>query len=322
MKDRIKITIPFSEENKSFLEFVDAWDQIIPTCYFVDICCVGNIKNSAKYLLEENVGTKKFYFIKSLERIDLKHNTISYFPALMEKVSDFYNDKSIQRLKEEAKEDLNALRCFFKNARVMEDTDFTNMYIEGMKSHHPEVDGEKYHQFLSFTNESGIIDPVSPDERLDFVRLFCEQANRLTLDKRSVVFVSSVACIYGCLPARRLMKFKRDPTKFNSSNVLADLQSVSRVARLSSEIECTGRSAFARFSYLTEDNNLKILYDCFFVRNVERETIPNGISNKLTTTIDGKRLFPALFNSDGYLINEKAEQEFNELLTLLGVDAP
>lgn len=319
MKGKITLNFSNNSENKAFFEMLNVWDEIIPTCYFVDICCVGNIKNSALYLSESYEGKAKYNFIKSLERIDLRHNAISYFPALIEKVSDFYNEKSILRLKEEAREDLEALNNFFKNARVLEPIDFVNSYIDEMRSQHPESSGEKYHDFLSFVNCSGIIDPVAPEKRLEYVKVFFEEAERIKLDIRSVVFISCVACIYGCLPARRLMKFKKNPTNFNSSNALADLQSVSRIARLSIGNIMGRRSPYARYSYLTEDKDLKTLYDYFFVNNVENEILENGVSSKITTTINGKGLFPVLFDETGAFINDKVEGEFNEILTIIGI---
>ncbi|AIK13479.1 hypothetical protein GZ59_16500 [Pectobacterium atrosepticum] len=318
----MKFAFENTPENQSFFDLINLWSKSIPTCYFLDICCVSNIRESRKYLSNEMIGTDKYKFIKFLETLDFDNNAISYLPALMEKTSDLFNDKSVNNLTAEVREDLEALHLFFKNAKVIESPEFSDEYINKMKSYHPEMNGQGYHDFLSFVNCSGIIDAVSKNKRLGYVKSFCEQADLLNIEKNSVVVISAIACIYGCIPARKVMKFKREPGEFNSSNALADLQSVSRVARMSNEIERGARlglTPYVRYSFITEDKNLNILYDCFFVNGVEQEITENFVKNKITMTIEGKLLFPELFKIDGSFTDASAEDEFVEVLKYLGL---
>ncbi|WP_150317263.1 hypothetical protein, partial [Enterobacter hormaechei] len=70
-KSRLKLTLDNSSESQAFLEFYKAWNDIIPTVYFLDICCISNIKNKEKYINESERFKNKYDFLKLLEEIDL-----------------------------------------------------------------------------------------------------------------------------------------------------------------------------------------------------------------------------------------------------------
>lgn len=328
-KGRFKLTLSNTPENLEFLDFFKKWHDAIPTIYFMDICCISNIKKKDKYLSEDNTDVSKFNFLKDLEEIDLSHNAISCLPSIIEKVSDFYNDKSTDELKEEIKRDINALNGFFKKARVIEVPEFIEMYVDAMKNQHPESSGKNYHDYLFFLNGLGLANTLPAKKKIEFSQVILDKADELDIDKFSVIVVTAIACLYGCIPAKRVMKFKAKEEEFNSSNALADIQTVSRVGRLSHDMECQyhlGKAPYARSIFLTDDKYLKKLYDYFFVNNVLKENSPTGVNSRLKVTIEGKFLFPDLFKIDesGELKEIGADEpetfsEYERLLIMMGV---
>lgn len=321
-KGRFKITVTDSPENRDFLEAIKKWSDSIPTMYFLDICCISNIKDKDFYNNDPEKYKNKCNFLERLSEVDLPHNAISCLPALIEKVSDLFNDKSRDELKKEVERDLDALSNFFKKARVIEEIKFAEMYVDGMKDEHPESSGAGYHNFLEYANSLKLGNTISPANRLSVVKEIISKAQELNVDKYSAVVSTTIACVYGCLPAKKVMKFKDDPLKFNSSNALADIQTISRIGRLANEIESNyrlGKTKYARTTFLTDDDNLKKLYDYFFVKDVARSENEFGVSHNIKLTIEGHLLFPDLFNHKDEEDQQKKQSEYIELLSLMGV---
>lgn len=118
------------------------------------------------------------------------------------------------------------------------------------------------------------------------------------------------------------MKFKDDQDKFNSSNALADIQTVSRIGKLSKEIESKarlGQARYVRTTFMTDDDNLKKLYDYFFVNDVIKEDTETGVNHRIKVTIEGGLLFPDLFDYKDEEDEVKKQNEYTELLKLMGV---
>lgn len=321
-KGRFKFTVTDSSENRFFLEAIKKWSDSIPTLYFLDICCISNVKDKDVYFNEPEKYKNKCDFLEKLSELDLSHNAISCLPALIEKVSDLFNDKSRGELKEEVERDINALNDFFKNAKVIEEIKFTEMYVDGMKNEHPESSGSDYHNFLEYVNSQKLGNTTSPANRLSVAKEIISKATELNVDKFSAVVITVIACVYGCIPAKKVMKFKDDPLKFNSSNALADIQTISRIGRLASEIESNhrlGNTKYVRTTFLTDDDNLKKLYDYFFVKDVAKSETESGVCHNLKITIEGHLLFPDLFDYKDEEDKKRKQNEYIELQKLMGV---
>lgn len=321
-KGRFKITLTNSPENREAYDAIKQWSDSIPTMYFLDICCISNIKDKDFYLKDPEKYKNKCNFLEKISAVDLPHNAISCLPALIEKVSDLFNDKSRNELKKEVERDLDALNDFFKKARVVEEKKFTEMYVDGMKNEYPESTGEAYHTFLEYINSVKLGNPISPANRLSVAKLIISKATELNVDKYSVVVITAIACVYGCIPAKKVMKFKDDPVKFNSSNALADIQTISRIGRLANEIEDNyrlGKTTYARTTFLTDDDNLKKLYDYFFVKGVTKNETQSGVNHHIKLTIEGDLLFPDLFNYKNEEDKQMKQEEYAELLHFMGV---
>lgn len=171
-------------------------------------------------------------------------------------------------------------------------------------------------------NSLGLANTLPPAKRLAASKQVIEKSSELGIDKFSAVVVTTLACIYGCIPAKKVMKFKDDQDKFNSSNALADIQTVSRIGKLSKEIESKARLGQARYlrtTFMTDDDNLKKLYDYFFVNDVIKEDTETGVNHRIKVTIEGGLLFPDLFDYKDEEDEVKKQNEYTELLKLMGV---
>jgi len=309
------ITTSETPENRDKLDLIRAWDKSIPTLYFLDICSISHIKKSQSAALSDNFPRQES--LKSLEAIDLPHNGISYLPALMEKASDKNSKFSIEELTAEAERDLKALRDFFKKAKIYESEELAFKYINELKGVQPEILGEKYHSFLNYANEFGIYNPLADNKKLKAVEALCNESDRLGIIKSHPVVLASLACIYGCLPAKKVMKFKKNPDQFNSSNALGDILMIQRIAQLTQMIEDAGSSI--RTSFFTDDNSLREFYEIFFVNDVCTELNDEGsMSTAFKMTAKGNCIFPDLYNLDGTIKDDKKEQELFKIYELIG----
>lgn len=321
-KGKVKITLTDSPENREFIDAIKQWSDSIPTMYFLDTCCISSIKKKEIYFNEPEKYNGKCNFLEMLSTVDLPHNAISCLPALIEKVSDLFNDKSRDELNEEVERDIDALNGFFKKARVVEEKKFTEMYVKGMKGEYPESSGEAYHTFLEYVNSMKLGNSVSSVNRLAVAKEIISKAIELNVDKFSSVVITAIACVYGCIPAKKVMKFKDAPEKFNSSNALADIQTISRIGRLANEIEYNyrlGKTTYARTTFLTDDKNLKKMYDYFFVKDVTKTENQSGVNHHIKLTIEGRLLFPDLFDYKDEEEQQKKQKEYVELLDFMGV---
>ncbi|EJR0963278.1 TPA: hypothetical protein NJ348_004705 [Vibrio parahaemolyticus] len=314
MKNRIKMKTNFTHENQGFLELFQRSNDITPTLYFLDVCTISNIK---KELADES-GEYKSPNTRFLRSIDTEINGISYFPSLMERVSDQNNTPTVDGLKTEARRDLEALDLYFKKIKLVEPLDFIDRFIEEICGAHIEDSASLYHEYLNKVNSMGIADTKSQKERLGFAKKIVDEANKLGVAQSHPVVISTIACIYGCISAKKVLKFKTNPSAFNSSNAIGDIMLMQRVGEFTYGIESLSKiRRFSRAKLVTDDHHLRLFYDYFFVQYVSREKIDDGSLKRVKITFEPEKLFPVLFNEDGSLKNTSCEEEYSNILRLL-----
>ena len=318
-KNTFSMTIENTPENKEAIEFFQTWSRATPTLYFLDICAVSHIKD---YKVKgDNLDNIRKIYIQSLKDIDLEQNDISYFPDLMEKASDQVSNFSTDELIEEAIRDWDAINDFFKKAKLYEPKDFVYSYVQECKDHHPEINGKNYHNFLRFANELGIHNSLSPNKKIKVAKTLCDKANELEISKFHPVVLAVLACIYGCIPAKKIIKFKEDTAKFNSSNAIGDIQIIQRVGILSKAIEDAGQAGKGRYlraHFFTNDENLKKFYHFFIVNDVKTESNDSGSTNEFNITLKVKYIFPDLYDSNGEFKDDKCKKELYQIYELMG----
>lgn len=300
------------------LDVLLAWDKKIPTMYFLDICAISHIKDHLAS--GENLAAKKQQTIAALRNIDLFHNAISYLPAVMEKASDQNGVFSVQELIEEANRDTDAISNFFKNAKLFERRDFVHKYIRNLMGIHPEILGNSYHEFLKFANDSRIYNPVAPGRRLAATKELCDKADELGIIKMHPIVLTTLACIYDCRPAKKVINFKANPAEFNSSNAVGDILFLQRIGKFTQEIEdvrkCGG--PFARAHFITADEHLEKLSSYFVVQGVQTELTEDGSTDHFAMSAKAIGLFPILYGEDEEFKDADHERELLKLYELIG----
>ncbi|MDF2446668.1 MAG: hypothetical protein K0S46_1904 [Moraxellaceae bacterium] len=320
MKGKFTISIPVTPENQDGINALVAWNESIPTVYFLDICSISRIKTRlSKGEGEDAVGD---HYAALLRRIDLAHNAISYFPALMEKASNQQTRWTVDQLLDEASRDMDAIEAFFERAILQEPREFVFSYIRELNGVHPELLGESYHEFLRFVNCSKIYNPVASERRFQVAESICEEATRLGIPRVHPVVLASLACVYGCQPAKKVMKFKKNMNEFNPSNALGDIQTIQRIGQLCHMIEEAGREGLGRYlrgCFITADEQLEKFYNYFTVDEVKTDILEDGSRNEFNLTVKGRYMLPDLFGENGEVRDSACEQELLKIYELIGL---
>jgi hypothetical protein len=317
-KETFTLRFAATPENQATFDVIRRWHNSIPTAYFLDICSIDAVKEymrTKSYRNKQDENT-----IAALREVDLPHNGISYFPALMEKASDQRSNFNADSLIEEAYRDCDALSSFYQHAALLEPREFVSEYIAEMFGGHLEILGPNYHDFLNFANAQNLSE-VAANNRLKAAKVICDKAGELGIKKSHPLVLGTISCIYECAAARGVMKFRKNAEKFKSSNALGDIQLIQRVAKLTKLIEeaAPRGGRYARAGFLTSDKGLKDFYSYFFVNEVVTDS--TGSSDELAVTVKAPQLFWSLHNAEGSLKSEKHYKELLKLYELLEIDS-
>ena len=282
------------------------WSAIVPTLYMLDICVVSATKLTGESLEKR---PRQASLIAELLDLDQPNNGFSYLFALMEKVSDSRGILTSDELKKQILADLSALREFFKTASVVESDNFVITFLEEMKGEPIESKRAEYLNFIEkLNNHFKLQNPTSPKQRLDKAKEIIQEADALTISIQHPIVAIALACLYGNLPAKRLMKFKTDPSKFDAENALADVLLISRFAKIKLEIEHDGRNGgrYPRVDFITDDNGLSEIVKYFKPRVVKHNYKIDGRETQLTMTVELKKI-----------LTEVKEDEYDIITDLL-----
>jgi hypothetical protein len=279
--------------------FLVEWSESIPTLYFLDICAVGATKLSDADL-EKN--TRKARRVDHLRRLDQPQNSFSYLCALMEKVSDSRGKISDAELEEQILGDISALRAFFKNACVYEPDEFIIEFLRELRGRAIEVNRPDYLSFIeAVNNRFGLKDPVSPPLRLKKAKVLLDEADVLSISRQHPIVTITLACLYGNLAAKKIMKFKANQEKFDAENALADIMAIPRFLQLKLQIEHMGRQGgrYLRSNFITDDDGLSVLLRCFEPKTVKHEEKNEARETQLTFSVSLRNILTEI-KSDEY----------------------
>lgn len=272
------------------LSMLNEWSAMVPTLYLLDICVVGATKLSAESLDKQ---PRKASLIATLRDLDRPNNCVSYLCALMEKVSDSRGLLTFDELKTQILADISSLRGFFKNARILEGDDFLIEFLEELMGKPIESKRAEYLSFLeTLNNDFKLQNSISPTQRLCKAKEIIQEASALSISIHHPIVTISLACLFGNASAKKLMKFKADPGKFDSENAMADVLLISRFAKIKLEIEHYGRNGapYQRVHFITDDNGLSELVRNFKAISVKYKDKLDGRETQLTMTVELERL--------------------------------
>ncbi len=131
----------------------------------------------------------------------------------------------------------------------------------------------------------------------------------------------SIACVYGCEDARRVMKFAGKQENFSPGNALGDIQSISRAAGIMTGlIREAGASGgpFKNGRFKTADTPLQNMLRYFTVQSVITTETLDGESLKFALDVDAPSLYPDLFGADREPKDQRSREELERLYQLLG----
>lgn len=316
----IRFRIP-QDQAEEFLTIMYQWKMMIPTMYFLDICSISHIKT---YLANNNF-TDDFHkkSIQALQSYDIPRNKISIFTAILEKSG---NNKcfTTSNFENELLGDLRAVKRFFQNAEAFESEDFIMNSANNLIENHVEQAIPVYLEFLQFANGAGLHNVAHENKRYVIAKNLCDEAQNLGVSRSHPVVFLTIACLYGCKDAQKIMKFSGNQDNFKPLNALGDIQALSRIAKAKQLImEFVGHNhSHMRCEFVTADTALSNLTSYFTVENTNSETMSSGSIDEYTASADSSRLFPDLFDSEGRPKNETSKNELKQILELLGTQIP
>ena len=302
--DSITLTMPFNPE---LVNMMREWYLSVPTLYMLDICVVSATKLKSSSL---EANPRKAKLIDQLRELDRPQHSFSYLVALMEKVSDSRGIDTDDELEEKILSDLESLRNFFTEAHIAESDEFILSFLKDLRGNPIEQKRSDYLSFLSaLNNQFNLSNPTSPKQRLDKAKQIIKQTNHFDFSRQHPIVAIALACLYGNHAAKKLMKFKDNPEKFDPENALADIMLISRFANIKLEIEHlgrTGKAQFLRSEFITDDNGLIQILKYFTPDHVKHVDHNDGRETYTTMTVKLKDL-----------LTDITSEEYNHLLNLL-----
>lgn len=287
--DTITLNMSLNPEQYNMLR---EWSLSIPTLYMLDICVVSTTKLSDT-LLEKN--QRKADLVNHLRELDRPNNCFSYLFALMEKVTDSRNIDTNEQLEEKILSDLSSMRNFFKHARIGETDEFVLAFLKEIRGNPIEEKRSDYLKFIeALNNHLKLSNPASASQRLKKAKEIITTADSFDVSRQHPIVIVGLACLYGNLAAKKLMKFKANPEKFDVENALADIMLITRFANIKLEIEQIGRngaSGYLRSNFITDDNGLIEIIKCFTPNVVKHIDKYDGRETQTTMTVNLKNLF-------------------------------
>jgi hypothetical protein len=284
---------------------IQKWSENVPTLYMLDICVVGATKFSEEMLKKQPRKAKLVTTIRNLDRPD---NGFSYLLALMEKVSDSRGKLTADELKEQIIKDISSLRNFFKAARVVETDDFLISFLEELMGEPIEKERPNYLNFLKkLNNHFKLHNSIAPTQRIEKAKEIILEASSNSISPQHPIVLISLACLYGNQSAKKLIKFKDNPDRFDAENALADISLISRYAKRKLELETYGRngSYYKRVDFITDDSALMELGELFKFKAVKYRDIIGGQKSELTVDVKYKELLTDA-KEDDYAAIEQA----------------
>lgn len=301
--DRLKITAQITPEDALLFR---EWRATIPTLYFLDICVVGATKLSKDQLEKSK---RKAEIVENLQFLNRPQNGFSYLFALMEKVSDSRGIASDAELEERILDDLAAMRAFFDKAHVYEPDHFVIEFLRALRGSPIELERPNYVEFLeTINNHFEIREPVGKLLRFAKAEKIVALARSLDVHYQHPIVTIVLACLYGNGSAKKLLKFKEDPNKFNAENVLADIMAITRFAKQRLYIDKLSRSGgiYQSTSFITDDDGLSGIIDYFQPERMSVEKTSEGATTEYTLTVELQKL-----------LTEIDEVEYEKILLLM-----
>lgn len=241
------------------------WSRRVPTIYFLDLMMVDAAKRS---LTKGTKPPKIAARITRLRRLDRHGNSFSYLLAMLEKVSDPRGKLTSEQLADQVRLDARALMKFPRRASFYETDALIDQCLRDVQGSDIEKTTPRYIDFLLAMNGmTELHEPMAPTLRFAKATEIIDIADSIRVARHHPVVLVTLACLYGNLDARHVLKFGgRKAKPFDPVNVLADIMMIRRCAEKKVEIEDQGRRGLIPFVHaelVTDDHGVVGLIPCF-----------------------------------------------------------
>ena len=275
--------------------------------YFLDINAMDVIKKIAN---GQPLDARKQALVARIRGIDLPGNRVSCLIALMEKVNDRKSNLPDAQLRQEIENDVSLMRGFFDHAKPGDPDTFHLDYFDSVRGGLVEHGEPDYLKFLRAANDRHrLAQTVSPKKRFEKTKDVITTADALGIRRTHPVVVLSLACLYGNLDARRVLKFKKEPRDYRVENVLADVMAIGRFLERKIELEAMGsrgQSSVRTAEYITDDSGLAAVLKCYRGTSVSYADLGDRQEIRTVGTMDfadllteiGPDLGPSIDHSD------------------------
>lgn len=301
------ISLTLSEYNK-----LSDFTSNIATFYFLDLCVVNIAKLKNVSITKDR---RKVGWLKRLRDLDRPQHSFSYLLALMERVSNSRDELSDENLEREILSDMDYLRRFFKKARVVEPNSYVVNYLRKLRRAPVELDRDRYLKFLNSMNgDFRLMNSVGREVRFEKAAEIMSEADSCGVSRQHPVVLIALACLYGNLDAKGLMKFKLEPAQYNAENVLSDIVAIQRFAEFKIEvcrdIPQAGKCLLSDF--LTDDKGLSGIYKLFKAKSLKVEDNDDTSQIEFSFEVNmGALLSEADFDEINNVISEISRQSMN-----------
>ncbi|MEX6226799.1 hypothetical protein AB6F55_19460 [Providencia hangzhouensis] len=286
--------------------------QISRPVVLMDICTISYIKDRKK--IKGGQDQRKQERLRQLKVLVDRGYRFSFLLAILEKGTNRNHPLNCDQLLERFKRDYDLIVDFIGKNNIVESIQALDQLIPIFmdetysKDERAELSIPSSIKLLEFYNDMKISSTPSAKERFDLAVKITTEGKTLGLVKGYPPISICVSAIYGCEDARKVLKIKKDGSKFNPSNCLGDIMSFYRVAEATYRIK--EFLPDAKVIYRTEDEALENLHK-YLITTVKSKIDNTSAMNIICT--NPEKLFPTLFKNEK-CINQTELDSIYELL--------
>jgi len=283
----------------------------------MDICTVGLLKERESAFNGSDERKKK-----RITQLDMMVKSgkyqFSFLVAIIEKATDYTHVLSAEELASIFQSDYDRIVDFLGYENMVETREFLSKMIHILMDsrfsmeERAELSLRKSIDLLNYFNTLRVFSTPAKELRFEFAKLVAAEGERLGLGKGYPTIAVCIASIYGCGEARKILKVKKDGSKFNPSNRLGDIMTFYRVAKARHMVY--SRISDVPVIFRTEDAALEDLHSYMHTRVIGENANEGSLMN--TKCLAPDKLFPAL-HKDGKCTDPNELKNLYNLLNFI-----
>lgn len=279
----------------------------------MDICTIGYLKDKEN-ILSGNDERKKKIIRELSKEIENKENKFSFILAILEKGTDYTHTLSKDELLERFFSDYTAISKIIPEENIVESKALIELLITTLiDPNYPmreraELSIPENLKFLSYFNSLKICSTPPRKERFELAQQVAKAADAFKVQKGYLTILVCIASIYGCDPARKILKIKKNGNDFNPSNCLGDIMSITRAAKARALI----LKKYPQYTveYRTEDQALENFHKYICAKHILNAKDLDRFTISITNQAG---MFPALYRENQCIDDEELKKLYSLL---------